>query len=55
MVQASPGEPVLGGPEAEHNSPENHYQFEWVDAARLQQINLLPQSAQRICAEMMPG
>ncbi len=53
LVQASPGEPVLGGPEALKNTPEDRYEFEWVDAARLQGINLLPEATRRICLEFL--
>jgi len=31
ICQVSPGEPVLGGPETERNSPEDLYEPSWVD------------------------
>src|SRR5512141_2772207 len=43
LTRVSEGEPVLGGNEAIHQSPENFYAFEWADAARLEQLNLLPE------------
>jgi 8-oxo-dGTP diphosphatase len=52
VVQVTPGEPVLGGPEVEHQSAENQYEFEWVDAKRFAEINLTPESARRICLEI---
>lgn len=53
QVQVSPGEPVLGGPEALHNSPDNQYEFAWLDAAQLAQIDLRPPAARRICLELL--
>ena len=35
IARVSAGEPVLGGAEAERQSPEDHYAFEWVDAEQL--------------------
>ncbi len=52
-VYVSPGTPVLGGPEALHNSPENHYEFAWLNAVRLEQIDLRPPAARRICLELL--
>ena len=52
-VIVSPGEPVLGGPEALHNSPENHYEFAWIDAAQLPHIDLTPAAARRVCLEIL--
>ena len=52
LVRVPPGEPVLGGAEAKHQSPENHYAFEWVDAEQLKTINLVPEAARRICLEI---
>lgn len=46
-------EPVLGGSEAKRQSPTNIYEFEWVEASRLEEINLLPPAARRICLEIM--
>jgi 8-oxo-dGTP diphosphatase len=46
-------DPVLGGPEAERQSPDNLYSFEWVSAEQLPYLNLLPVAARRICLEIM--
>lgn len=46
-------EPILGGSEAKRQSPTNIYSFVWVDAELLQDINLLPFAARRICLEIM--
>ncbi len=43
LVDAPDGEPVLGGPEAEAQSPDNHYQPLWVTAAELPMLPLLPE------------
>jgi len=39
------GVTALGGPEREHNSPENFYQPLWVALERLGDVNLLPEEA----------
>ena len=52
IAQVTPGEPVLGGAEAQRQSQNNHYAFEWVDTRQLQEINLLPRAARRICLEV---
>ena len=51
LVRVPSGEPVLGGAEADRQSPENHYAFEWIAAEQLKTINLLPEAARRICIE----
>jgi len=48
-------EPVLGGSEAQRQSPENLYNFEWVSATQLADTNLLPVAARRICLQIMQG
>ena len=53
LAQVSPGEPVLGGPEALRQSSEDSYAFEWVEAAQLENINLRPGVARRICLEVL--
>jgi 8-oxo-dGTP pyrophosphatase MutT (NUDIX family) len=53
VTQVTPGEPVLGGAEAQRQSPEDSYTFLWVDAAQLESINLLPGVARRICLEIL--
>jgi 8-oxo-dGTP diphosphatase len=53
VTEVTPGEPVLGGNEAQRTSPENSYSFTWVDAAQLENLNLLPGVARRICLEIL--
>jgi len=53
IARVSAGEPVLGGAEAERQSPEDHYAFELVDAEQLETINLLPEAARRTCREVL--
>lgn len=36
------GQEKLGGPEAAHNSPDNHYELIWVNIAGLDKILLYP-------------
>ncbi len=43
LIDVPEGEPVLGGPEAEQQSPDNHYQPLWVTAAELPMLPLLPE------------
>ena len=43
LVDAPDGEPVLGGPEAEAQSPDDHYQPLWVTADELPMLPLLPE------------
>jgi 8-oxo-dGTP pyrophosphatase MutT (NUDIX family) len=43
MAKNIHGEARLGGEELERNSEENHYELEWIDLAKLSEINLLPQ------------
>ena len=42
------GTAMLGGPERERNGASNRYVLEWVDAARLDRIELFPVSARRL-------
>jgi 8-oxo-dGTP diphosphatase len=53
LARVAAGEPVLGGPEARRQSPENLYSFEWVASGQLANLNLLPVEARRICLEVM--
>ena len=53
FTKVTPAEPVLGGAEAERQSPENSYTFLWVEAAQLESLNLLPGAARRICLEIL--
>ncbi len=53
IVKVTPGEPALTeGPELERQSPVNQYSFEWVDAKRLNEINLMPEASRWICIEV---
>ena len=42
LVDAPVGEPVLGGPEAEIDSPENRYTLTWLPVAELGTTDLKP-------------
>ena len=53
FTQVTLAEPVLGGPEAKRQSPENSYTFVWVEATHLESLNLLPGAARRICLEIL--
>ena len=53
FTKVTPAEPVLGGAEAERQSPEDSYTFLWVEAAQLESLNLLPGVARRICLEIL--
>ena len=53
VTKVTPAEPVLGGAEAERQSPEDLYTFLWVEAAQLESLNLLPGAARRICLEIL--
>jgi len=53
IVTTAQGTPVLGYPEAEHQSPENQYIFEWVNEQQLEIVHLLPPAARRICLEAL--
>jgi 8-oxo-dGTP diphosphatase len=53
LADVTPGEPVLGGPEAIRQNPDDSYILLWVDAAELESTNLLPGVARRICLEIL--
>jgi ADP-ribose pyrophosphatase YjhB (NUDIX family) len=53
LTEVTPGEPVLGGAEAKRQSPDDSYTFLWVEATQLENINLLPGVARRICLEIL--
>lgn len=38
----------LGGPEKEHQRPDNHYEVTWMPVARLHAIDLLPAAARAL-------
>ena len=40
--ELEPGEPALGGPDAEIQTPSNRFVFEWVDPALITELNLYP-------------
>jgi predicted acetyltransferase/ADP-ribose pyrophosphatase YjhB (NUDIX family) len=51
LVDVPEGEPVLGGPEAEAQSPDDHYQPMWVTAAELPLLPLLPEGLADLVVE----
>jgi len=51
LTRVPEGEPILGGSEAERQSPRDIFILEWVGAVELARINLLPSAARRICME----
>ena len=53
LVRVGTGEPVLGGPEAARQSPDNLYSFRWANAEELHSLNLQPPAAHRICMEAL--
>jgi len=53
IARVPPDEPVLGGSEAQRQSDDNRYSFEWVTVDQLAEVNLLPPAARRICFEIM--
>jgi 8-oxo-dGTP diphosphatase len=53
LTQVTSGEPVLGGAEAQRQSPDDTYAFVWVEAAQLESLNLRPAAARRICLEIL--
>jgi 8-oxo-dGTP diphosphatase len=40
--ELEPGEPELGGPDAEAHTPGNQYLLEWVDVRQITELNLYP-------------
>lgn len=44
LCELEPGEPKLGGPELEEQSPTNQYILEWVDAGHVANLNVYPKS-----------
>ena len=55
LAESFEGHPVLGGPELQRQSPENHYELEWVEADRVRNIDLMPPSIRTMCAELAAG
>ena len=55
LVDAPEGEPVLGGPEAEEQSDDNHFQPLWATAGELPLLGLLPEGiADLVVDEVWP-
>src|SRR6185312_1924505 len=55
LVDVPEGEPVLGGPEAEAQSDDDHYQPLWATAGELPLLGLLPEGiADLVTAEVWP-
>ncbi|MCI0514772.1 NUDIX domain-containing protein [candidate division KSB1 bacterium] len=44
---------VCPGAELTESNPDNFYALEWVDLARLQIINLLPEAAKKLCVQCL--
>jgi len=42
LTQVSHAEPVLGGSEAKHQSPENSYELIWADVSEVESLNFSP-------------
>lgn len=42
ICELSNGEPILGGPEAEENNPDNSHRLEWVDKDKILKLSLYP-------------
>ena len=55
LAQSVKGQPELGGPELLRQSPENHYELEWVEADRLESIDLMPPPIRKMCADVTQG
>ncbi len=55
LAERFEGSPELGGPELQRQSPENHYELEWVEAARVPSIDLMPPDIRSICADLAAG
>ncbi len=55
LVDATDGEPVLGGPEAHGQSEDDHYQPLWATEGELPMLGLLPEGiGDRVVAEAWP-
>lgn len=55
LADAFSGTVTLGGPEQQHNSPQNFYQPLWVPIERIEQVNLLPVEAVAMVKEVAAG
>jgi 8-oxo-dGTP pyrophosphatase MutT (NUDIX family) len=55
LAERFTGRPALGGPELDRQSPQNHYELEWVDAARVPEIDLMPPAIRAMCADLTAG
>jgi ADP-ribose pyrophosphatase YjhB (NUDIX family) len=53
LAYTKPGEEVLGSPEFERITANNRYILEWVSSDRLSNINMLPETARKICFEAL--
>jgi ADP-ribose pyrophosphatase YjhB (NUDIX family) len=52
LVEAPIGDPMLGGPEARINSPENLYTLLWVSLDELAGIDLKPPTAKELILQL---
>ena len=53
LVTRFEGEQRVGGPERGRMSPTNRYDLEWVDARRLQGVNLRPAGIVPVCEDRL--
>jgi ADP-ribose pyrophosphatase YjhB (NUDIX family) len=47
------GTPVLSGPEAEENGPDNSFELRWASAEQFEALNLHPADLRRALAELL--
>jgi 8-oxo-dGTP pyrophosphatase MutT (NUDIX family) len=55
LAERFEGRPQLGGPELQRQSPENHYELEWVQADRVPGVGLMPPAIRGVCADLAAG
>lgn len=47
------GVPVLSGPEAEENGPDNSFELLWVTADQFEELNLHPADVRSVLADLL--
>lgn len=56
LCQVESGEMRLGdGPEGIRNSEDNHYEPQWVDVSRLEEVNLVPETLRDTVRQLAHG